>query len=193
MLVRNKYHELREILLKNRVFFKNNGAERHQLHDELRYEKGCRIEPYSAFLAGNNLFSMGAFSYSWSILPLNSKVGRYCSIARGLQVLGARHPYEWLTTSSATYDPHFIIFKQFCEDQQKEHPTFQREEQRSHGIMMGHDVWIGANVTLKQNIIIGTGAVIAANSTVVKDVPPYAIVGGNPAKIIKYRFDALVL
>lgn len=55
--------------------------------------------------------------------------------------------------------------------------------------MVGHDVWLGANVTLKQNIIIRTGAVIAANSTVVKDVPLYTIVGGNPAKIIKYRFD----
>lgn len=52
-----------------------------------------------------------------------------------------------------------------------------------------NDVWIGANVTILDGITIGNGSVIAAGSIVVKDVPPYAIVGGNPAKVIKYRFS----
>ena len=60
--------------------------------------------------------------------------------------------------------------------------------QKQH-IRVGHDVWIGARALLKPTITIGNGAVIAANSVVTKDVPPYAIVGGIPAKVLKYRFD----
>lgn len=55
---------------------------------------------------------------------------------------------------------------------------------------VGHDVWIGANVTMSAPINIGTGAVIASGAVVTKDVPPYAIVGGNPAKVIRYRFSS---
>ena len=56
-------------------------------------------------------------------------------------------------------------------------------------IIIGHDVWIGANCSILDNTRIGNGSVIATGSVVTKDVPPYAIVGGNPAKIIKYRFN----
>jgi tetrahydrodipicolinate N-succinyltransferase len=60
-------------------------------------------------------------------------------------------------------------------------------------IIIKNDVWIGTNVTLIDGITIGNGAVIAAGSVVVKDVPPYAIVGGNPAKILKYRFSPEII
>lgn len=55
-------------------------------------------------------------------------------------------------------------------------------------IVIGNDVWIGSSVTIMSGVTVGDGVVIAANSHVVKDVPPYAIVGGNPAKVIKFRF-----
>ena len=61
-------------------------------------------------------------------------------------------------------------------------------QQKGH-IFIGNDCWIGANVTLMSGIRIGNGALIGANSVVAKDVPPYAIVVGNPARVIKYRFD----
>ena len=60
---------------------------------------------------------------------------------------------------------------------------------RNIPVTMGHDVWIGRDVTLLCGTHIGTGAVVAAGAVVTKDVPPYAIVGGVPAKILKYRFD----
>jgi virginiamycin A acetyltransferase len=55
-------------------------------------------------------------------------------------------------------------------------------------IIIEHDVWLARNTTIRSGVTIGNGAVVGANSFVAKDVPPYAIVGGNPAKIIKYRF-----
>ncbi|MFT6131261.1 MAG: virginiamycin A acetyltransferase [Neolewinella sp.] len=65
-----------------------------------------------------------------------------------------------------------------------------REYPRKGDVMIGNDVWIGYNATIMAGVIIGDGAIIATNATVVKDVPPYTIVGGNPAREIKRRFDA---
>ena len=92
-------------------------------------------------------------------------IGRYCSIGKNLQYIFTHHDYSMIST----------------------HPLFTNVYSRGH-ITIGNDVWICMNVTLLDNITIGDGAVIAAGSIVTKDVPPYAIVGGNPAKIIKYRF-----
>lgn len=189
-MLKKKYQDIKNILRKNNIFFTVGGDHRHKDTDLIVFSNNTVIEPYSAFLSGYNLFSQGSFSYSWSNLPVSTVVGRYCSIAKNCTVLGSRHPHEWLTTSSSTYDNKFIIFSKFCDDYHSEHTTFKRKNlTKNHGLLIGNDVWIGNNVTLKNNLIIGHGAVIAANSTVVKDVPPYAIVGGNPAKIIKYRFS----
>ncbi|WP_051592469.1 CatB-related O-acetyltransferase [Methylosinus sp. sav-2] len=67
-------------------------------------------------------------------------------------------------------------------------PRYQSSD-RLAGPVIGHDVWIGDNVTLSRAITLGTGCVVAAGSMVTKSVPPYAIVGGNPARIIRMRFD----
>ncbi len=106
-------------------------------------------------------------------------VGTFCSIAKNVRVLGScNHRTDWITT--------FPFGKM-------EKETFTNFDGSggcvSKGpIHIGHDVWIGMNATLQSGITIGDGAVVAANSHVVKSVPPYAIVGGNPARIIKMRF-----
>lgn len=186
-----QYSQISNSLREHNIFFTTSGKDRHQPTDMITYDDNMvSIEPYTAFLVGNNLFSMGSFSYTWSAFPINTKIGRYCSIARNVTTLGTRHPIEWLSSSSFTYDKNFIIFKKFFDEQHIERKIYPNTQSgRNHGIIIGDDVWIGANVVLKSDICIGTGAVIAANSVVVKDVPPYAIVGGNPAKIIKYRFS----
>lgn len=105
------------------------------------------------------------------------QVGAYCSIADGVQIfLGGEHRTDWVTTYP------FPVFWEAATGVQG-HP-------RSKGdVIIGNDVWIGTDATLLSGVKIGDGAVIGAKSVVVKDVPPYAIVAGNPARVIKMRFD----
>lgn len=182
------YQSLRDAFKDNSIFFTTDGAERHSDCELIFFNDNCSVEQNTAFLKGNVIFQMGSFSYAWSPLPLNTTVGRYCSLAKNISVLGSRHPMEWMSTSSFTYDSRFSIFSKFLEDNDTSF-TLQKRPELDQNILIGHDVWIGSGVLLKPGITIGTGSVIAANSVVVKDVPPFSVVGGNPAKIIKQRFD----
>ena len=177
-----RYADVKEFFRDKKIAFSNKGwVDRHKDDDLLEVPNFIQLEPNTAFLGGSTLFDMGSFSYSWSALPAYAKVGRYCSIARGVTTVGVRHPYEWVSTSSFSYDNNFCIFRDADFD-------IHRLEAPDAKLEIGHDVWIGANVLLARNLSIGTGAVIAANSVVTKDVQPYEIVGGNPARHIKFRF-----
>jgi len=106
-------------------------------------------------------------------------IGRYCMIASGVSFImnGANH----LTDAVTTYP--FAIFGKGWENamEGKSYPN-------RGATTIGHDVWIGHKATLMAGITVGSGAIIAAHALVTKDVPPYAIVGGNPAEVIKMRF-----
>lgn len=145
------------------------------------------IEPYTGFYSKANLCTMGSFSYSHSTVVPGMSIGRYCAISWGMKVTGPKHPYEWLTVSNFTYDRHATNVLSYLEDNPE---AFERRRPEMLGPMpiIGNDVWIGQDVSLNRGVTIGDGAVIAAFSVVTRDVPPYAIVGGNPAKVIKYRF-----
>lgn len=110
------------------------------------------------------------------ICKLNSiQIGNFCSIARNVTFQEFNHDFNRLTS-------YFINANMFRKSN--------LDDIVSKGsIVLGHDVWIGTHSVILSGVKIGTGAVIAANSVVVKDVPSYAIVGGNPAKVIKYRFS----
>ena len=106
------------------------------------------------------------------------KIGRYCSIAPGVAfILESEHPYKCVSTY-----PFKVKF------------GFRKSEAGGKGdIIVGDDVWIGLNSIICSGVAIGQGAIIAAGSVVTKNVEPYSIVGGNPARRIKYRFENEVL
>lgn len=114
-----------------------------------------------------------------------SKIGRYCSIADNLQfIVKGTHMINWVTTYP------------FQEIWGMDVPLYEingikgkaNDLPPASPITIGNDVWVASNVKVKQGVTIGDGAVLATECFVTKDVPPYAVVGGNPAKIIKYRF-----
>ncbi len=105
------------------------------------------------------------------------KVGRFCSIARGATILlGGEHRCEWVTT---------YPFNVVCPDAR----SFQGHPRSKGPVVIGNDVWIGQGATILSGVTIGDGAVVAACAVVVGNVPPYAVVAGNPARVVKYRFS----
>lgn len=109
----------------------------------------------------------------------NTEIGAFCSIASFCSIGGGDHDYSRVSTS-----PIFEIGKNVFGISFGSLPKAQQKQ-----VLIGNDVWIGEKVFIKPGISIGNGAVIGAHSVVTKDVPPYAIVAGVPARIIKYRFS----
>lgn len=124
----------------------------------------------------------GDFSYnSIRVSIMNCKIGKFCSIAQGVSIGLGKHPLnQFVSTHPSFYSIHKQCGFTFV-DQQK--------FDEMGKTIIGNDVWIGANAIIADDVKIGNGAVVAANSFVNIDVPDYAIVGGTPAKILKYRFS----
>ena len=156
---------------------------------QVTYEADLELYPYTTFwgTSGTALPRMGEFSYTHSKLHKSITVGRYTSIAKGMSVMGARHPLEWASTSPVFYNQR-LLAQTYAQDRgvSLEKTSF---DYRQGPITIGNDVWIGEKVSLGHGISIGDGAVIASNSVVTKDVEPYTVVGGLPAQKIKDRFD----
>ncbi|MCB8822089.1 CatB-related O-acetyltransferase [Microvirga rosea] len=130
-------------------------------------------------------FDVGEFSYGRPKVrfPESGKkltIGRYCSFADKVEILlGGNHRMDWTTTYP------FSALRELW-------PTAPQTDDyhTSRGdVTIGNDVWLGSGAIILSGVTVGHGAVIAAQAVVTKDVPPYAIVGGNPAKVIRYRFD----
>jgi len=128
-------------------------------------------------------FTYGHESISTLGLDQNSlEIGNFCSIAGGLTVfLAGNHPLNQISTYPFGLTDSMVAWES--------KGYIASNQNLSNGpVTIGSDVWIGTNVTIMSGVSIGHGAVLAANSHIVKDVPPYAIYGGNPAKLIRYRF-----
>lgn len=131
--------------------------------------------------------NVGKYTYGHPEIRIHSwgegaqlTIGAFCSIATNIDVfLGGNHRSDWATT----YPFGHVQQNVFNKFNGVGHPKTNGD------VVIGNDVWLGAGVTIMSGVTIGDGAIIANNSHVVKDVEPYNIVGGNPARFIKKRFD----
>ena len=132
---------------------------------------------------------IGAYTYirtGASIGGHTKSIGRYCSIAPGVRVGDGHHPLDWLSSHPFQRGDAFW----FTDEPEKAQPLKFPPKRR---IVVGNDVWIGAAALVMPGVRIGDGAVLAAGCVVTKDVPPYAIVAGVPARILRYRFEPAII
>lgn len=135
-----------------------------------------KIEPGTEFVNS----SMGKHSFcGYFCQIINAEIGSFTSIANNVVIGGGMHPIDWVSMSPVFYAGKDSVKAKFSEYEREKHKR----------TVIGSDVWIGQNAIIKQGISVGHGAVIGMGSVVTKDVPPYAVVGGVPAKFIKSRFS----
>jgi acetyltransferase-like isoleucine patch superfamily enzyme len=141
-------------------------------------------DPYQ--LIAHRFFGLtvGRMSYGFDQLfgEHVGSVGAFCSIAPGLKIGGFEHPLEYVSTHP------FLFYKNrgiVAADRRLD----DRICKRNAKVRIGNDGWIGEGVKILSGVTICDGAVVGANSVVTKDVEPYSVVAGNPAKLIRYRFD----
>lgn len=132
--------------------------------------------------------SVGKCSYIGPDCRINARIGRYCSIGPNVKTVEATHELRFLSTSpvfvsSAKQCGFSFVRHNICDDGNY------IDREKKIAVDIGNDVWIGENVLIKGGIRIGDGAVIGMGAVVTKDVRPFTIVGGIPAKEIRKRFD----
>lgn len=164
-----KFNKLNSIIVS--IFSKFEGGQ--------MYSESLRLATSSKYNVKVGLYSYGScFSKTFN-LGGTVEIGNYCSIAENVRYFGANHPVEALSTSPLFYNNNF---------------GFSVQDIVRHTLVIENDVWIGYGVIIVSSCKkIGQGAVIGAGAIVTKDVPPYAIVVGNPARIVNYRFSDEVI
>jgi len=147
--------------------------------------KGSVIHPTSKIESGSQIVnvSMGKHSYcGYDCTIIDCNIGNFCSISDRVVIGGASHPIEWVSTSPVFYAGRDSVKTKFSEFSfHKEYPTKR--------IIIGSDVWIGSDVLIRPDVNIGNGVVVGMGSVVTKNVPDYAIVAGNPARVLRMRFE----
>ncbi len=169
-----------------------------ELNKKVVFKKNCFIDE-NTFLEGGNVISPETRLYNSKVgygtyfgrgcIITSMKFGRYCSIGSRLRVIVGKHPTKDFVS---THPAFFSTLKQsgftYSEEQLFKEISYVDEEKKIF-VDIGSDVWIGSDVRIVDGITVHDGAIIAAGSVVTKDVLPYTIVGGVPAKIIRKRFD----
>lgn len=165
----------------------------HGVHSRFPNEFTCEAPCSIKWMGIEHSLHLGAFSYAVNGFYFGARIGRYTSIGESVQVGRQDHHTNWLSTSPFQYlgTKLFDVGTDFNGGQ-----SF--HDYRSHLLTkvpgmdakithIGNDVWIGHGSFIKAGVTIGDGAIVAAHSVVVKDVPPFAVVAGNPAVVKKYR------
>lgn len=152
---------IRKIILK---IYRKNEFESRKLRDFFLKNYGAEI----------GLYSYGCFDPKR--IPRGTVIGRFCSFAPTCYFFNGNHPLHTITTHPYIYNPKLNVVPE--------------EAIRRTRCVVSDDVWIGHNAVILPSVSkIGRGAIIAAGAVVTKEVPPYAVLAGNPAKVIKFRFE----
>lgn len=141
-----------------------------------------KVDKTACIYSGTHFYksSLGRYSYiGYDSEIIYCEIGNFCSLANQTIIGGATHPLDWVSTSPVFYNVAGGTNNHLGN---KELNPFKKT-------YIGNDVWVGERAIILQGLSVGNGAVIGAGSVVTKDVPPYAIVAGCPAKVIRYRFD----
>ncbi len=182
---------LKEKLLSNGISFLWQGD--FNLPLDCSFEAPCSIK----WMAIEDSLYLGAFSYAVSGYYFATRIGRFTSIGEMVQVGRGNHPTNWFSSAPIFYEDFDSIYNNVDQSQiknadlgniTKESFYYSAPPSLVKPVVIGNDVWIGHGAFILPGITIGDGAIIGAHSTVTKDVPPYSIVVGNPARIVKYRF-----
>ena len=139
----------------------------------------------SGAIISNSTIGRNTYISENSVL-VNCAIGRFCSIASGVRVADGTHPSSVFVSTCPSF---FSIRRQNGQSfvNRNKYPEVIQVEGRS--AIIRNDVWIGSNAIVRGGVIIGDGAIVAMGAVVTKDVPPYAVVAGVPARVIKYRFN----
>lgn len=168
---------------------------RKRIGNACRFGKNTTIDSKAYFEGMNRLgentwflnSSIGYASYvSNNSFIKNTVIGRYTCIANDVMTVAGNHPTSFVSIHPAFYS---LAQKPSYVKQSKFEDFKYLNSEKKISIEIGNDVWIGSRATILEGVNIGDGAIVAAGAVVTKDIPPYAIVGGVPAKIIRYRFD----
>ncbi|HIT65723.1 MAG TPA: CatB-related O-acetyltransferase [Candidatus Merdisoma merdipullorum] len=161
---------------------------------KVKMDRDVYIDPFTVFEgknsvgAGTNLqyCHIGFASYiSFNVEMSYVDIGKYSCIGPDVRIIRGQHPINQVSVHPAFYALKTVSGFTYVE---KDKFNEYRYVDSNYAVKIGNDVWVGAGVSIMEGVTIGDGAVIAAGAVVVKDVEPYAVVGGIPARIIKHRF-----
>lgn len=158
------------------------------------FQKHCSISDNVFFEGNNNVggrihnayVGYGTYIIGENSYIMNCKIGRFCSIASSCHIGLGDHAFNTVSTSPLFYSAHSMLPNNFLVE---DIPVDEQGNDNSkYKIRIGNDVWFGYNVCVKEGVSIGDGAIIGAKSLVTRDIPPYAVAVGTPARVIRYRF-----
>jgi virginiamycin A acetyltransferase len=154
----------------------------HNIPQDCEFEPPCSLK----WMEIAYKLRMGAFSYAVSGYYFGAIIGRYTSIGEAVQVGRGSHPVSWASTSPLFYQPYRNVTDLDVPAAHAFRTAAPYQAPRT--TLIGNDVYIGHGAFIMQGVTIGDGAIIGAMSVVTKDVPPYAVVAGSPARIKSFRF-----